>query len=136
MPTNLRNTARSKNCRSKGCAPSDEVKAMLASKLGRGGKSKTDGYKDLMTILGSMKESNIWEGSIEGYFFKGSIPTGMKSNIISFALTNGWKMTTGKRIVKYGKIYTGGTKRTRKHLLIFGFYRGGKGMAYCSLTIL
>jgi hypothetical protein len=136
MASTLRNTARTKNCRSEGCSPSDEVKAILSSKMGRGGKSKDKGFNDLMTLIGAMKESNIWEGSIQGYFFKGNIPTSMKSSIMSFALNSGWKMTSGKRIVKYGKIYTGGTKRSRKHLLIFGYYKGGRGMAYCSLTII
>lgn len=109
---------------------------MLASKLGSRGKSKSSGYAELMELIGLMKESNIWEGSIKGYFFKGNIPTSMKSKITSFALSNRWKVTNGVRIIKYGKIITGGTKRSAKHLLIFGQYRGGRGKVYCSLTIL
>jgi hypothetical protein len=61
----------------------------------------------------------------------------MKSAITSFAVSNGWQITLGRRIVKYGIIIRGG-KLNKRHLLIFGKYRG-KGMtskAYCSLTII
>lgn len=135
MAKTLQNKAKKVSCRSKTCAPTVEVKALLASKLGKGGKSDSRGYKEILSIVDSMVESNVWEGSISGYFFKGTVETGMKSAITSFARSNGWKQTMGKRIIKYGIMIRGG-KIGKKHLLIFGYYRGTPNRVYCSLTII
>ena len=131
----LRNQATKFRCRTRTCAPSGEAKALIASKLGARGKSASKGYRDILTLVDQMKESNVWEGSIKGYLFRGDIPTGMRSRITSFATSNGWMVTLGKRIVKYGTIIRGG-KLNRRHLLIFGYYRGGRGKVYCSLTVI
>lgn len=135
MAKEVRNTARVVGCQSRTCAPSREVKALLAAKLGRNGKADSKGYKEILDLVDSMKESNVWGGSTKGYFFKGTIDTSMKSKITSFAMSNGWQRTMGERIIKYGKIIRGG-KQNKRHLLIFGYYRGTPNRAYCSLTII
>jgi len=131
------NTAKQFRCRTRTCAPSSEAKALIASKLGARGKSKSKGYDEILQLVELMKESNVWGAGLKGYLFRGDISTGMKSAITSFAVSNGWQITLGRRIVKYGIIIRGG-KLNKRHLLIFGKYRG-KGMAskaYCSLTII
>ena len=131
----LRNNARVVACRTRTCAPSGEARALIAAKLGRNGKSKDKGYQDILAIVEKMKESNVWDGNIKGYLFKGSISTSIRSSITSFATSDGWQRTNGKRIVKYGIIIRGG-KTNRRHLLIFGYYRGTPNRVYCSLTII
>ena len=131
----LRNTARVIACRTRACEPSSGVKALLATKLGKNGKSDSRGYKEVLQLVDLMKESNVWGGSTKGYFFKGSIDTSMKSAITSFANSNGWQRTMGQRIIKYGIIIRGG-KQNKRHLLIFGYYRGTPNRVYCSLTII
>jgi hypothetical protein len=111
------------------------MKALLATKLGKGGKSGSKGYKEILELVDAMKESNVWEGSTKGYFFKGTIDTSMKSAITSFAMSNGWQRTMGQRIIKYGIIVRGG-KQNKRHLLIFGYYKGTPNRAYCSLTVI
>jgi len=108
---------------------------LLATKLGKNGKSDSRGYKEVLQLVDLMKESNVWGGSTKGYFFKGSIDTSMKSAITSFANSNGWQRTMGQRIIKYGIIIRGG-KQNKRHLLIFGYYRGTPNRVYCSLTII
>jgi hypothetical protein len=130
-----RNNARVVACRTRTCAPASDVKALLAAKLGKDGKSDSRGYSDIITLVGKMKESNVWGGSIKGYLFKGSVDTSMKSGITSFATSNGWQRTNGNRIIKYGTIIRGG-KSGRRHLLIFGYYKGTPNRVYCSLTII
>ncbi len=131
----LRNTAHTTACRTRTCAPSSDAKALLATKLGKNGKSNSKGYKEVLQLVDLMKESNVWGGSTKGYFFKGSIDTSMKSAIISFANSNSWQRTMGQRIIKYGTIIRGG-KQNKRHLLIFGYYRGTPNRVYCSLTII
>jgi hypothetical protein len=113
---------------------------LISAKLGRGGKSEQRGYEEILSLVSKMVESNVWGGNIKGYFFKGTIETGMRSAILSFARSNGWQQTTGKRIIKYGTIIRGGRLgwlgMGKKHLLIFGYYRGTPNRVYCSLTIL
>lgn len=133
--TELRNQARQFRCRTRTCAPSGEAKALIASKLGARGKSASKGYEDILLLIEQMKESNVWKNNVKGFLFKGDIPTGMRSRITSFATSNGWMVTLGKRIVKYGTILRGG-RLNRRHLLIFGYYRGNRGKVYCSLTII
>ena len=131
------NTARQFRCRTRTCAPSSEAKALLSSKLGARGKSNSKGYSEIMELVGLMKESNVWGAGLKGYLFRGDISTSMKSAVTSFAVSNRWQITLGRRIIKYGIIVRGG-KLNKRHLLIFGKYRG-KGMggkAYCSLTII
>lgn len=130
-----RNYARVMGCRSSTCAPSSTVQALLASKLGKSGKSETKGYTQLLSLVKKMKESNVWGGSITGYLFKGTIDTSTRSGIVSFASSNGWQQTNGRLIVKYGTIIRGG-KQNKRHLLIFGYYKGKPNRAYCSLTII
>jgi len=140
LAKSLRNNARTIGCRSRSCVPSADVKALIAAKLGRGGKSEDRGYKEILSLIDRMVESNVWGGSIKGYFFKGTVETGTRSAILSFARGNNWKQTTGKRIVKYGIIIRGGALGWlglgKKHLLIFGYYRGTPNKIYCSLTII
>lgn len=131
----LRNNARVTACRTRTCAPSSEAKALIATKLGKNGKSDSKGYKEVLQLVDLMKESNVWGGSTKGYFFKGSIDTSMKSAITSFANSNSWQRTMGQRIIKYGTIIRGG-KQNKRHLLIFGYYRGTPNRIYCSLTII
>ena len=81
MAKSIRNSARTYLCRSSECAPDEDQMAAVSMYLGKGGKSNQGGYKHLIDLVGRMKESNVWKGSIKGYFFKGSIPTKMKSDI-------------------------------------------------------
>lgn len=129
-----RNYAQVRNCRSKTCAPSKPAKAFLSVKIGQYGASNYQGFKELMTLLSYMKESNVWEGRIRGYFFKGTMASSDRRNILSFVTRNRWKLTAGKRIVKYGMFIKGGPGGN--YLLIFGYYRGDASQVYASLTIL
>lgn len=135
MAKALRNNARVTRCRTSTCAPTGEMKALIAAKLGKGGKSDDRGYSEILALVDKMVESNVWGGSIKGYLFKGSVDTGTRSAVTGFARNNGWQQTNGKRIVKYGIIVRGG-KQNRRHLLIFGYYRGTPNRAYCSLTVI
>ncbi len=135
MAKSLRNNARVVSCRSKTCSPSSEARALLALKLGRNGKSESKGYQEILSIIEKMNESNVWGGQVKGYFFRGTIDTSMRSAIVSFATSNGWQRTNGTRIIKYGTIVRGG-KQNRRHLLIFGYYKGTPNRVYCSLTII
>lgn len=134
MPETLRNYARVSNCRSRTCAPSTPAKAFISTRLGRSGGDKVAGFQELMTLVASMKESNIWEGSVRGYFFKSTLRPTDRRNILSFVSSKGWKLTTGRRIVKYGTYMRGGPGGD--YLLIFGYYRGDTSNIYASLTIL
>lgn len=131
------NTAQRFRCGSRTCAPSGEAKALIASELGQGGKADSKGYAELLELVELMKESNVWTGRIKGYLFRGDITTAMKSAITAFVVANGWQITLGNRIIKYGTIIQGG-RLNRKHLLIFGRYRtkGSGNKVYCSLTII
>lgn len=122
-------------CRSESCKVSDETKAILAMKLGARGKSKDNGYGELMSLVNAMKESNVWGGSIKGYFFKGRVDTSVRSAVVSYASSNKWQRTMGTRVIKYGIIVRGG-KGNKRHLLIFGYHRKAQNKVYCSLTIL
>lgn len=138
MARATKNKAKTISCRSKSCAPSANVKALIAAKLGGRGKSENRGYSEILDLIDNMVESNVWGGNIKGYFFKGTVETGIRSAILSFARGNSWKQTTGKRIVKYGTIIRGNSKGSfgKRHLLIFGYYRGTPNKIYCSLTII
>lgn len=133
----LTNSVKTFRCRTRTCAPSGEVKALIASKLGQGGKANSKGYAEILELVELMKESNVWTGRIKGYLFRGDITTAMKSAITAFVVANGWQVTLGNRIIKYGTIIQGG-RLNRKHLLIFGRYRtkGSGNKVYCSLTII
>lgn len=133
MAEAIRNNARTKMCRSKECAPDEDQLATVSVQLGKAGKSKLAGFGHLMELVKSMKESNVWKGSIKGYFFKGTIPTKMKSEIDSYTKTSRWKNTTTKRMMKSGILWRSKGKR---YLLIFGKYRGAGNRIYCSLTII
>jgi len=133
MAKSIRNSARTYLCRSENCAPDEDQMAAVSMHLGKSGKANLPGYKHLMDLVGRMKESNVWKGSIRGYFFKGSIPTGMKSNIQSYARTAGWQSKTTKRMNKRGILWRSKGKR---YLLIFANYRGTGNKIYCSLTII
>ena len=135
MAKSLRNNARVTACRTRTCAPTGEMKALLAAKLGKNGKADSKGYKEILQLVELMKESNVWGGSTKGYFFKGTIDTSMRSAITAFAASNSWQRTMGQRIIKYGTIVRGG-KQNKRHLLIFGYYRGTPNRAYCSLTVI
>jgi hypothetical protein len=130
----LRNYARVKNCRSKSCSPSNPAKAFLSAKVGSRGGADYKGFDELMSLVANMKESNIWGGGIRGYFFKGTLKGTDRRNILSFVSGSGWKLTTGRRIVKYGRFIKGGPGGN--YLLIFGYYRGDASQVYASLTIL
>lgn len=131
----LRNNARVTLCKSASCKVEDETQAAIAMKLGRNGKNKRRGYQEILSLIGSMKESNVWDGSIRGYFFKGRVDTSLRSAVVSFATSDGWQQTNGARVIKYGTIIRVG-KANKRHLLIFGYFRGSPNRAYCSLTIL
>ena len=131
----LRNNARVTLCKSESCKVADETQAAIAMKLGKNGKSKRRGYNEILSLIGSMKESNVWEGSIKGYFFKGRVDTSLRSAVVSFATSDRWQQTNGARVIKYGTIIRVG-KGNKRHLLIFGYFRGSPNRAYCSLTIL
>jgi hypothetical protein len=133
----LTNSVKAFRCRTRTCAPSGEAKALIASNLGQGGKADSKGYAELLELVKLMKESNVWTGRIKGYLFRGDITTAMKSAITAFVVANGWQVTLGNRIIKYGTIIQGG-RLNRKHLLIFGRYRtkGSGNKVYCSLTII
>lgn len=81
-----------------------------------------------------MKESNIWGGSVRGYFFKSTLRGTDRRSILSFVSSKGWKLTTGRRVIKYGTYMRGGPGGD--YLLIFGYYRGDSSNIYASLTIL
>ena len=131
----LRNYAKEMLCRSESCKVSDETKAILAMKLGARGKSSNRGYAQLMSLINAMKESNVWGGSIKGYFFRGRVDTSVRSAVVSYASANKWQRTMGTRVIKYGIIVRGG-KLNKRHLLIFGYHRKTQNKVYCSLTIL
>ena len=133
MAKSIRNSARTYLCRSSECAPDEDQMAAVSKYLGKGGKSNQGGYKHLIDLVGRMKESNVWKGSIKGYFFKGSIPTKMKSDIQSYAQSAGWQSKTTKRMTKRGILWRAKGKR---YLLIFANYRGAGNKIYCSLTII
>lgn len=129
----IRNSARTFRCRSENCTPDEDQLAAVSMYLGKQGKAKLPGYKHLMDLVGRMKESNVWKGSIKGYFFKGSIPTSMKSDIQSYASAASWQKKTTKRMSKSGILWRSKGKR---YLLIFASYRGMGNRIYCSLTII
>ena len=131
----LRNYAKEMLCRSESCKVSDETKAMLSMKLGARGKSSNRGYAQLLSLINAMKESNVWGGSIKGYFFRGRVDTSVRSAVVSYASANKWQRTMGTRVIKYGIIVRGG-KGNKRHLLIFGYHRKAQNKVYCSLTIL
>lgn len=133
----ITNTAKVFRCRTRTCAPSAESKALIASKLGANGGNSTKGYAEIIQLVELMKESNVWGAGLKGYLFRGDISTAVRSAITSFAVSKGWQITLGRRIIKYGTIIRGG-KLNKRHLLIFGRYRekGMAGKAYCSLTII
>ena len=133
MPDRIRNTARTYLCRSEECAPDDDQKAAVSMYLGKMGKSELPGYNHLIDLVGRMKESNVWKGTIKGYFFKGSVPTKMKSDIQAYARTAGWKTKTTKRMTKSGILWR---SKGKKYLLIFAVYRGIGSKIYCSLTVI
>jgi len=135
MASKLRNYARTAMCRSESCKVDDDTKAMLAMKLGARGKNKSSGYDEIISLIGSMKESNVWGGSITGYFFRGTVDTKVRSGVTSYASSNKWQRTMGTRVIKYGTIIRGG-KGNKKHLLIFGYHRKKQNKVYCSLTII
>jgi hypothetical protein len=108
---------------------------MLAMKLGADRKYNSRGYPEILSLINSMKESNVWSGSIRGYFFRGTVETKIRTAVISYASSNGWQRTVGTRIIKYGTIIRGG-KGNKKHLLIFGYHRKRLNKVYCSLTII
>ena len=135
MSSKLRNYARVALCRSESCKVDDDTKAMLAMKLGARGKSKGRGYDEILSLIRSMKESNVWAGSITGFFFKGTVESKIRTAATSYASSNGWQRTVGTRIIKYGTIIRGG-KGNKKHLLIFGYHRKRLNKVYCSLTII
>lgn len=133
MPKPLRNSARTHRCRSEGCVPDGEQMATVSMYLGKAQKSKLAGYKHLLTLVGQMKESNVWQGNILGYFFKGTIPSRMKSAIREYMQTANWQTKTTKRMKKSGILWRSKGKR---YLLIFANYRGMGDKIYCSLTII
>jgi hypothetical protein len=133
MPDSIRNTARTHLCRSKECSPDDDQMAAVSVYLGKMGKSDLAGYKHLLDLVGRMKESNVWKGAIKGYFFKGTIPTKMKSEIQSYARTAKWQSKTTKRMTKSGILWR---TKGKKYLLIFAVYRGMGNKIYCSLTVI
>lgn len=121
------------SCRSTECKPTPDQMAAVSKNLGKTNKSQLPGYADLMKLVGMMKESNVWEGRIKGYFFKGTIPTKMKSNIESYARTARWDIRNTPKTKKNGTLWRDGGK---KYLLIFATYRGMGNRVYCSLTII
>ena len=132
MAESIRNSARTYLCRSRDCAPDEDQLAQVSMHLGMQGKSKLEGYNHLIKLVKKMKESNVWKSSIRGYFFKGTVPTGMKSDIQSYARSARWKSKTTKRMTKQGIMWRAGGKR---YLLIFANFRGGNRI-YCSLTVI
>lgn len=133
MPQEIRNTARRRACRSSECKPSGNEMAAVSKHLGKANKSQEPGYADLIKLVGMMKESNVWEGSIKGYFFKGTIPTKMKSNIESYARTARWEIRPTPKTKKQGILWR---DKGKKYLLIFATYKGMGNRVYCSLTII
>lgn len=135
--SNIVNVARQFNCLTRTCAPTGGMKAVLSAELGQKGKNKDKGFTALFQLIDLMKESNVWGTKVKGYLFKGDISTQMKSAITSFAVSSGWQVTLGQRIIKYGIIVQGG-QFNRKYLLIFGRYRtkGSGNTVYCSLTVI
>lgn len=133
MPQEIRNTARRRACRSSECKPSGKEMAAVSKHLGKANKSKHPGYADILALVGMMKESNVWKGSIKGYFFKGTIPTKMKSNIESYARTARWDIRLTPKTHKHGVLWR---ELGKKYLLIFATYKGMGNRIYCSLTII
>jgi hypothetical protein len=133
MPQEIRNTARRKACRSSECKPSGDEMAAVSKHLGKAGKSQLPGYKSLMELVGMMKESNVWTGTIKGYFFKGTIPTKIKSDIEAYARTAKWKVRPTPKTKKQGILWR---EKGKKYLLIFATYKGVGNRVYCSLTII
>lgn len=133
MAQGIRNTARTKLCRSDECRPDDDQRAAVSVQLGKQGRAELPGYNRLMELVELMKESNVWKGSIKGYFFKGTVPTKVKSDIQAFARTAGWQQTTTKRMTKTGILWR---TKGKKYLLIFASYRGLGNRIYCSLTVI
>ena len=132
-PSPIRNSARTHLCRSKGCTPDEVQMATVSMHLGKAGKSELAGYKHLLTLITKMRESNVWRGSILGYFFKGTIPSRMKSAIREYAETARWQTKSTKRMTKSGIMWRSQGKR---YLLIFANYRGMGNKIYCSLTVI
>jgi hypothetical protein len=133
MPDKIRNTARQMKCRSSECKPSGDEMAAVSKHLGKAGKAQLPGHKHLVDLVGRMKESNVWKGSIKGYFFKGTVPTKMKSDIESYARTARWKVRPTPKTKKQGILWR---ERGKKYLLIFATYKGAGNRVYCSLTII
>jgi hypothetical protein len=129
----IRNTARKAKCRSNECKPSGEELAAVSKHLGKAGKNQLPGHKALVDLVAMMKESNVWKGSIKGYFFKGTVPTKMKSNIEAYARTARWKIRPTPRTKKQGILWR---ESGKKYLLIFATYKGIGNRVYCSLTII
>lgn len=133
MPQEIRNTARRKACRSTECKPSSDEMAAVSKHLGKANKSKLPGYEKLLQLVGMMKESNVWKGTIKGYFFKGTVPTKVKSDIEGYARTARWEIRQTPKTKKQGILWRDGGK---KYLLIFATYKGLGNRVYCSLTII
>jgi hypothetical protein len=133
MADKIRNTARTRACRTGECKPTEDQTAAVSIQLGKAGKSNLPGYNALMDLVGRMKESNVWAGTITGFFFKGTIPTKMKSDIQSYARTARWKTRVTPRMKKSGILWR---SKGKKYLLIFSEYRGAGSRVYCSLTII
>jgi hypothetical protein len=107
--------------------------AAVSVHLGKAGKSQVDGYNELLQLVSMMKESNVWKGSITGYFFKGTIPTKMKSSIQAYTRTAMWEKRSTPKTMKQGTLWY---ERGKKYLLIFATYKGLGNRVYCSLTII
>lgn len=133
LSKSLRNTAKIQKCRSADCSPNSDEMAEVSMRLGKSGKSKMAGFTHLNKLVSMMKESNVWTGSIKGYFFRGTIPTKMKSEIKEYSKVAGWQSKTTKRMSKSGIMWRAKGKR---YLLIFANYRGMGNRIYCSLTII
>lgn len=133
MPKEIRNTARRRACRSDECKPSGDEMAAVSTHLGKANKSQLPGYKALLQLVGMMKESNVWTGTIKGYFFKGTVPTKMKSDIEGYARTARWQLRPTPKTKKQGILWR---EKGKKYLLIFATYKGAGNRVYCSLTII
>ena len=133
MSKAIQNYARVQKCQSADCSPDSDQMAEVSMHLGKRGKSKMAGFNHLNKLVSMMKESNVWTGSIKGYFFRGTIPTKMKSEIQEYSRVAGWQSKTTKRMSKSGILWRAKGKR---YLLIFATYRGMGNRIYCSLTII
>lgn len=107
--------------------------AAVSKHLGKANKSILPGYEKLLQLVGMMKESNVWKGTIKGYFFKGTVPTKVKSDIEGYARTARWEIRQTPKTKKQGILWRDGGK---KYLLIFATYKGLGNRVYCSLTII